>query len=191
MQEIVSLTFGVRVATSYRTAPFLVRGGKDATGGAQALVYLGQRLAGLFRHDGDTSAGGRVFRDDDESKKNPVAIVDQVAERYLAGRDVVGQELALGTAPPGRGPALIRIIGVGRPPISPDSRAGMYGRFSTCRSTSNRVSASISRSSPRLESDIVNEMRARVRAIDPTLPLGTGIARPVSTTCSATGGILF
>jgi len=170
--EMASLTSEVGVAPSFRTAPFLIRG-NDPAGDAQALVYLNSVSPGYFATMGLRLRDGRIFRDDDELRKNPVAIVDEAfAARYFAGREVVGQELALGATPPPEGRPWIRIIGV----VARANLAGLEGRdgwpfvylpFNQQPS----LSFTFLVRSPRLESDLVNEMRARVRAIDPALPL--------------------
>ena len=117
--------------------------------------------------------GGRAFHDDDELRKNPVAVVDQAfADRYFAGRDVVGQEFILGSTPPAEGQPWIRIVGV----VARANLTGLEGRdgwpfvylpFNQQPS----LGFSFLIRSPRPEADVVNEMRARVRAVDPTLPL--------------------
>ncbi len=170
--EAASLTSEVGVAPSFRTSPFLIRG-NDPAGNAQALVYLNSVSPGYFATMGIRPRDGRIFRDDDELRKNPVAIVDDAfAARYFAGREVVGQELALGATPPPEGRPWIRIIGV----VARANLAGLEGRdgwpfvylpFNQQPS----LSFSFLVRSPRLEADMVNEMRARLHAIDPTLPL--------------------
>ena len=175
--EMASLTSEVGVAPSFRTAPFLIHGSSAESDNAQALVYLNAVSPDYFATMGIRLRAGRVFRDDDELRKNPVAIVDDAfAERYFAGRDVVGQELALGASPPPDGMPWIRIIGV----VARANLAGLEGRdgwpfvylpFNQQPS----LAFTILIRSPRLESDLQNEMRARVRAVDPTLmPYGTG-----------------
>jgi hypothetical protein len=123
--EAASLTTEFGVAEKYRTAPFLLHGSEAVAGDAQALVYLNNVSPDYFATMGIRLREGRVFRDDDEFRTSPVAIVDQsFAERYFPGRDVVGQELVLGTSPPKEGQPWIRIIGV----VARANLAGLEGR---------------------------------------------------------------
>lgn len=175
--EVASLTTEFGVAEKYRATPFLVRGNNSSAGGVQALVNLNTVSPDYFATMGIRLRDGRVFRDDDEFRKSPVAIVDQAfAERYFPGRDVVGQELVLGTNLPKEGQPWIRIIGV----VARANLAGLEGRdgwpflYIPFNQQPSLGFNFLVRSS-RPEADMVNEMRARVRDIDPTLPLsGTG-----------------
>jgi len=172
--ETASLTSNFGVADKFPTSPFIVRGSNaTTTSKTQALVYLNAVSWEYFATMGIHLRDGRGFRDDDELTKNPVAIVDQAfAERYFPGQDAVGQELALGANPPPQGQPWIRIVGVvARANLTGlEARDGwpfVYLPFNQQPS----LGFTILVRSPRLASDIVSEMRARVRAIDPGLPL--------------------
>ena len=171
--EAASLTTEFGVAEKYRTAPFLLHGNNAVAGDAQALVNINSVSPDYFATMGIRLRDGRVFRDDDEFRKSPVAIVDQAfAERYFPGRDVVGQELVLGTNPPKDGQPWIRIIGV----VARANLAGLEGRdgwpflYIPFNQQPSLGFSFLVRSS-RSETDVVNEMRARVRAVDPALPV--------------------
>ena len=171
--EVASLTSDYAVAQSFRALPFLIHGNDVAPGSAQALVYITSVSPDYFATMGIRLREGRVFRDDDELRKNPVAIVDDAfAERYFARRDVVGQEMSFGANPPKEGQPWIRIVGV----VARANLAGLEGRdgwpfvYIPFNQQPSQAFCVLVRS-PRLESDVVAEMRTRVRAIDPTLPL--------------------
>jgi len=171
--ESVGLTSDFGVAESYRTAAFLIRGSGVPTGEAQSLVYLYGVSPDYFTTMGIRLLAGRVFQDDEDFRKLPVAIVDQAfAERYFPGRDVVGQEMVLGTTPPPDGKPWIRIIGM----VTRANLTGLEGRdgwpflyFPFNQQPSLAFTFLIR--TPRPEADVVGEMRTRVRAIDPILPL--------------------
>jgi predicted permease len=171
--EAASITTGAGVAESFQAMPLLLRENNVAAGNAQALVYLNGISSDYFTTMGIRLRGGRVFRDDDDFRNGPVVIVDQAfAERYFAGRDVLGQELVLSTNPPPEGRPWIRIIGV----VARANLTGLEGRDG-CPFVYAPIDqlpssgCSILLRTGRAEADVVAEMRARLRAIDPTLPL--------------------
>lgn len=172
--EAASLTTEFGVAASFRAVPFHLRRSDAAAGTAQSLVYLNSVSPDYFATMGILLRDGRVFRDDDEARKNPVAIVDQsFVERYFPGRDIVGQELVLGGAPPPEGQPWIRIIGV----VARANLSGREGRdgwpfiYLPFNQQPTVGGLSVLIRSPRLESDLVGEMRVRLRSVDPALPL--------------------
>jgi predicted permease len=172
--ETACLTADFGIAASFQAAPFLLRGSSATAGNAQALVYINRVSPDYFATMGIRLRDGRVFRDDDEFAKIPAAIVDRAfAERYFAGRDVVGQELVFGTNPPPEGQPWIRIVGV----VARANLTGLEGRdgwpfvYLLFNQQPSVGGLSFLVRSSRLESDVVSEMRARIRAIDPALPL--------------------
>jgi len=171
--EAASLSLDFGVSATYRTAPFILHSDQAAAGGSQALVYLNLVSPEFFTTMGIRLRDGRSFRDDDDLQKNPVAIVDETfAQRYFPGRDIVGQEMTLGTAPPAPGRPWIRIVGV----VARANLAGLEGRdgwpfiYLPFNQQPSQTFSFMVRT-PRLEADIVSEMRARIHAIDPLLPL--------------------
>jgi len=172
--EATSLSLDFGVAESFRTMPFFLRGNAAAPADApQPLVYLNVVSPEYFATMGIRLHDGRVFRDDDSLQRDPVAIVDQAfAERYFPGQSAVGQELTFGAGSPPAGRPWIRIIGV----VARANLTGLEARdgwpfvYLPCNQQPSQ-SFSVLLRSARLESDIVSEMRARLRSIDPGLPL--------------------
>jgi len=171
--EAASLSMDFGVSATFRAAPFILRGDQAAAGGSQALVYTNVVSPEFFATMGIRLRDGRLFRDDDEARRNPVVIVDETfVQRYFPGRDVVGQEMTFGNTPPPPGRPWTRIVGV----VARANLAGLEGRdgwpfvYLPFNQQPSQAFSFMVRT-PRMEADIVNEMRARVRAIDPTLPL--------------------
>jgi predicted permease len=161
------------VAEKFRTAPLVLRGSEAAGGAAQSLVCINSVSPDFFDTMGIRLNAGRDFREDDEFAKNPVAVVDQAfAERYSPGREVVGREFFLGDSPPPAGRPWIRIVGV----VARAQLMGLEGRdgwpfvyLPLNQQPSGGFSVLVR--SARAEADVVGEMRARLRAVDPVLPL--------------------
>ncbi|HEY4249031.1 MAG TPA: ABC transporter permease [Lacunisphaera sp.] len=174
--DAVSEILDYGVAEKYRAVPFLSRGDAATGQQAQSQIYLTSTTTDYFATMSIRLLAGRTFRDDDELTKNPVAIVDQAfAQRYFPGRDVVGLEISLGSNPPPPGKPWIRIIGV----VARANLAGLEARdgwpfvyLPLNQQPSNGFSLLVR--SERPEADITNEMRTRVSAIDPALPLYGG-----------------
>ena len=172
--EAASLTTDFAVSATFHAVPFILRGDQAGAEGTPALVYTNVVSPEFFATMGIRLRDGRLFRDDDEARRNPVVIVDETfAQRYLPGREVVGQEVTFGNTAPPPGRPWTRIVGV----VARANLGGLEGRdgwpfvYQPLNQQPIVGGLSLLIRSPRLESDLVNEMRARVRAIDPTLPL--------------------
>ncbi len=166
----LTLDFGVQ---NFVAVPFLLRDAQKPSEGAQPLVHLNRVSSDYFATMGIALREGRVFRDDDVSGKSLVVLVDQTfAERYFPDGNALGQEIAIGAKAPAAGAPWWRIVGVvARANLEGlEKRDGwpfVYLPFNQQPSTGFTFLVR----SPRLEADITGEMRARVRAIDPALPV--------------------
>jgi len=153
--------------------PFTIRGQPITAGESQPLVYVYPVAPEYFATMGMRVMAVRGFNEADDYSKNRVLVVDQTfAERYFPGRIVVGQEMALttGSLPDGyRWPRIVGVVtranitGLDRHDNLPFVYVPMVGWQMRGFSVLVR--------SPRPTSDILREMRAKLRQIDPILPL--------------------
>jgi predicted permease len=171
--EAAGLSIDVPVNATFQAVPVVLRDDRPAAGGAQEQVYTNVVSPEFFATMGIRLRDGRLFRNDDELRTNPVVIVDETfAQRYFPGRNIVGQEMAFGNSPPPTGHPWIRIVGV----VSRANLSGLEGRdgwpfvYLPFNQQPSQGFSLVVRS-PRMEADVVAEMRAKVRAIDSTLPL--------------------
>ena len=163
---------GFTLAAIYRTQPFMVRGQTFTDGDSQPTVIIYPISPGFFATMGIRLLDGRAFTDADDFSKDPVVVVDQnFATRYFPGRLVVGQEMTLGSGTPPPGTKWARIVGVvSRANLSgPDSRDAtpfVYLPMNGWPMGGFNVLVH----SPRATADVLAEMRARLRALDPGVP---------------------
>ncbi len=164
---------GFTLVPTYRTQPFIVRGQPVTEGESQPTVIIYPVSPDFFATMGIRLRDGRAFNDADDLNKDPVVIVDQnFATRYFPGQIVVGQEMTLGSGPPPPGAKWARIVGVvNRANLSgPDNRDPtpfVYLPMNGWPMGGFNVLVH----SPRAAADVLREMRARLRALDPGVPL--------------------
>lgn len=159
------------VMPDFGTLSVVVRGAEPLAGGRQAT---GQFVSPeFFATMGIPILEGRAFSETDFLRDGSTVIVDQTfAERYFPGRSAVGQEISFDPGGPPEGAPWLRIVGVvGRAHLTgPERRDGLpfaYGPFNEAPSPAITLLLRTSRPL----SDILNEMRDKLRAIDARLPL--------------------
>jgi predicted permease len=173
--ENVAVLLSSVLLSNERPVPFGLRGEPVSAGEGegQRLIHIDAVSPDFFATMGMRVVSGRGFTDADEFPKHPVAVVDQAfVQRYFPGRIVEGQEIYLNWGFPLGVDAWPRIVGV-------VSRANFTGLDSRDNLPFVFVSAAgypaggfnMLVRSPRPASDILRDMRAKLREIDPTLPL--------------------
>ncbi|HVT71554.1 MAG TPA: ABC transporter permease [Lacunisphaera sp.] len=171
--EAMAVCADFPVQEKFNAVPFVVHDASAATGQERALVYASGVSGGYFATMGIPLQEGRILEDGDDMRKAPVAVVDEAfARRFFPGRNVVGMEFAFGTNPPAADRPWIRIVGVvGRANLSGlEGRDGWPFVYLPFNQQPTTAFTFLVRSS-RPESDIVREVRDRVRAIDASLPV--------------------
>ena len=164
---------GFTLAPTYRTQPFMVRGQPVTEGDSQPTVIIYPVSSDFFGTMGIRLRDGRAFNDADDFNKDPVVIVDQnFATRYFPHRIVVGQEMTLGSGTPPPGTKWARIVGVAsRANLSgPDSRDATPFVYLPMNGWP-MGGFNILVHSSRPAADVLREMRARLRTLDPGVPL--------------------
>jgi hypothetical protein len=155
-----------------RPVPFALRGSQDA-GENQPLIHILAVSPGFFATMGLSVVSGRAFNDADDFAKAPVALVDQAfRDRYFAGRPIEDQEVYLSWGLPMTVDAWPRIVGV-------VTRANLTGLDSSDNlpivyvPTVGYASSGFQLlvRSTRPTGDTLREIRAKLAAIDPSLPL--------------------
>lgn len=171
--EAWGVTADFPVQEKFNAMPFLVRDGGSTTGQESSFVYANAVSSGYFPTMGVRLLEGRSFREDDDQRKNPVAIVDETfVRRFFPGRNVVGMEFAFGTNPPPADHPWTRIIGV----VARANLSGLEGRdgwpfvYLPFNQQATTAFTFLVRSA-RAESDVTREIRERVRAVDAGLPV--------------------
>ncbi|HTL69179.1 MAG TPA: ADOP family duplicated permease [Lacunisphaera sp.] len=171
--DAVGLSADFPVQEKFNTMPFVVHDASAATGQERAFVYTSGVSAGYFATMGIPLRDGRLFREDDDMRKTPVAVVDETfVRRFFPGRNVVGMEFAFGTSPPSADRPWIRIVGV----VARANLSGLEGRdgwpfvYLPFNQQATTAFTFLVRTS-RPETDIVREVRERVRTIDAGLPV--------------------
>lgn len=171
--DAVGVSADFPVQEKFNTMPFVVHDASAATGQERAFIYTSGVSAGYFATMGIALRDGRLFQDDDDMRKAPVAIVDETfVRRFFPGRNVVGMEFAFGTSPPAADRPWIRIVGV----VARANLSGLEGRdgwpfvYLPFNQQATTAFTFLVRTS-RPETDIVREVRDRVRSIDAGLPV--------------------
>ena len=161
------------IVSTIRPVPFSIQGAGLTAGAAQPLIHIDAVSPDFFATLGMRIQSGRGFTDADDFSKAPVAIVDQTfVDRYFRGRIVLGQAIGLDTALPLATAAWPRIVGV-------VSRANFTGLDSQDNLPFvfvpmvgfpvNGFDVLVRIFAP--TSDILGEVRTKLRGVDPTLPL--------------------
>jgi putative ABC transport system permease protein len=161
------------IAASFVTSPFLFRNGSGAAGDSLPLTFLYPASSRFFGTLGITLVTGRDFNTTDSLRSaSPVYVIDQkIAARYFPRGDAIGQEMVLGTTPPGSGQAWGRIVGV----AAHAQLTGLDGSdlpliYLPLNQTPTDGFCLVVRTTRPLGS-VLADMRAKLREIDPELPL--------------------
>ncbi|RXK56501.1 ABC transporter permease [Oleiharenicola lentus] len=159
------------VMPDFGTLSVVVRGADPVAGGRQAT---GQFVSPeFFATMGIPILEGRAFTGTDFLRDGTAVIVDEAfAERYFPGRSAVGQEISFDAGGPPEGAPWLRIVGVvGRAQLTGlEQRDGLpfaYGPFSGAPAPAITLLLRTSRPL----SDVLAEMREKLRAIDARFPL--------------------
>ncbi len=171
--DSVGLVADFPVKEKFNAVAFRVHDGTAAAELDRNQLYVSSVSAGFFSTMGIRLRDGRLFRDDDDMRKDPVAIVDETfARRFFPGREVVGMELVFGPNVPTDGRRWIQIVGV----VARANLSGLEGRdgwpfaYVPFNQQASTAFSFVVRSA-RSEADIVGEIRERVRAVDAGLPV--------------------
>jgi len=140
---------------------------------SQHLIHITAVSPEFFATMGMHFVSGRGFDEAEQYPKNPVAIVDQTfVERYFPGRTVEGQDIYLNWGFPLGVDAWARIVGV----VSRANFAGLDSRdnlpfvyVSTAGYSSSGFTAYVRSRRPTAE--LLGELRTKLRAVDPSIPL--------------------
>lgn len=159
-----------------RPVPFGLRGEAVSESESQHLIHITAVSPEFFATMGMHFVSGRGFDEAEQYPKNPVAIVDQTfVERYFPGRTVEGQEIYLNWGFPLGVDAWARIVGV----VSRANFAGLDSRdnlpfvyVSTAGYSSSGFTAYVRSRRPTAE--LLGELRTKLRAVDPSIPLYSG-----------------
>ena len=173
--ENVAVMLSSVLLSNERPVPFALRGEPVVAGEGegQRLIHIDAVSPEFFATIGMRVLSGRGFNDADEFPQKPVAMVDQAfVEHYFPGRIVEGQEIYLNWGFPLGVDAWPRIVGV-------VSRANFTGLDSHDHLPFVFVSAAgwpaggfnLLVRSRRPATEILGEMRTKLREIDPALPL--------------------
>jgi len=159
------------VSPDFGTLAVTVRGAEPVVGGRQAT---GQFVSPeFFVTMGIPVLEGRAFTATDFLRDGTAVIVDETfAERYFPGRSAVGQEISFEPGGPAEGAPWLRIVGVvGRAHLTgPERRDGLPFAYGPFNETPSPAITLLLRTSRPL-TDVLAEMRGKLHAIDPRLPL--------------------
>ncbi len=171
--EGAGLVFDYALAGSFRSSPFVIRGEAASPGVNRPLVAVDPVSPEFFETLRITLLEGRGFTYADDIRSSPVLVVDDLfVQRYFPGRSAVGQEVALSDRPPPDGRPWPRIVGVvRRPQLSGlEARDGVPIVFMPMVQQPAFGFSFVVRS-PRETGDLLREIRRKLHAIEPTLPL--------------------
>ncbi len=173
--ENVAMMLSSVLLSNERPVPFGLRGEPAAAGegASQHLIHIDAVSPQFFATMGLRMVSGRGFNEADEFSQNPVAVVDQAfVQRYFPDRSVEGQEIYLSWGFPLGVDAWPRIVGV----VSRANFTGLDSHdnlpfvfVSTAGFPAGNFNVLVR--SRRPASDILREMRTKLREIDPALPL--------------------
>jgi putative ABC transport system permease protein len=177
----VASYFGVGPASSYRAFPYTVRSAPPAADEARPTAIMNPVSPGFFAAMGTRILEGRDFVDDDhQNNRYAGVIVDRAfAERHFPGRSALGEGMAFGAGPFLTGFQWPRIVGVVERAniVGLEERDGLpviYVPMVQGASPGFNIVAS----SDRAPADVLADIRAKLREIDPALPLyNTGTLR--------------
>ncbi len=164
---------GFVLVPNITSVAFTMRDDPHRAGETPPLAYIYPVSPEFFAAMGMRVLEGRTFTEADDFSKNPVVVVDQAfVERYSADRIVLGRELGPGA---GERPATYvwpRVVGV----VNRANLRGLEQRdslpFIFLPTTGGQTPGfNIVVRSSRPVADILRDIRTKLRAIDPTLPL--------------------
>lgn len=165
--------FDNALSDRFREYPFTLRDRPNTAGASQPTIALFPVSPGFFATMGMKLLAGRRFNAADNVAKDPVLVVDETfVRRYFPGQIVVGQEMSLGQGTPPPGAKWPRIVGVVTSarlggPQQRNPEPFVYVPINGWRQGGFDV---LVRSSLPA-STALREIRARLHAIDPSLPL--------------------
>ncbi|HEX2862051.1 MAG TPA: FtsX-like permease family protein, partial [Lacunisphaera sp.] len=153
--------------------PFTIRDDVRSTGQTPPLAYIYPVSPEYFSAMGMKVLEGRAFTGADDWSKDPVVVVDQAfVDRYSAGRMVLGRELGPGEGERPPDYRWARVVGV----VNRANLRGLEQRDSlpfifipTNGWTAPGFNLVVKSSRP--AADVLRDIRTKLRAIDPTLPL--------------------
>ena len=153
--------------------PFVIRDDPHRAGETPPLAYIYPVSPDFFAAMGIRVLEGRGFTEADDFSKDPVVVVDQAfIEHYSANRIVLGRELGPGAGERPANYVWPRIVGV----VNRANLRGLEQRdslpFIFLPTNGWRTPGfNVVVRSPRPAADILQDIRTKLRAIDPTLPL--------------------
>lgn len=165
--------FGVGPVGTFRSIPFTLRGAAQLPEGGQPLAIINPVSAKFFDVMGIRVVEGRTFGAEDDFGASPGVIVEQTfAQRYFPGRSAVGEAFAFGIGPFPADFKWPRIVGVvGRANLGGlEQRDGLPFVYVPMGQGAGQGFNLLMRST-RGTGDLLAAMRAKLRAIDPALPL--------------------
>jgi putative ABC transport system permease protein len=166
------------IAVTFPTSPFVLRTASQSSASTLPLVYGYLASPKFFATMGIPMIAGRDFNATDSFRGSaPVYVVDQnFASRYFPHGEAVGQEIVLGATPAGAGQSWGRIIGV----VGHAQLTGLDGMdlpfiyLPLTQIPLDGFCVLVRTSRP--TGGVLADMRAKLRDIDPDLPLyATGL----------------
>ena len=172
--EAVAFTWGWPIAAFDTSTLFRapIRLQADAAVDQQARAFVQWISSDYFVTMGIPLLEGRSFSDSDGSPTSPVAWVDQTfADRFLGGRNPLGQEIFIGEQSAPIGPPGARIVGVvARANLSGlEDHKGMPFVFIPTPAAARDFSLLLR--TRRNLPDVLGDARKKLRDVDPSIPL--------------------
>lgn len=170
--EQAAIALDYTLSPSFRPQPFVLRGESATAGDSRPLVAVDPVSPEFFATLRITLLEGQTFTYADDARTGAVVVDDLFARRYFPGRSAVGRELVLGTQPPPAGARWGRIVGVVRRPqlTGLEGRDGLPIVFVPMVQQPAAGFSFVVRSS-RPVGDLLTDIRAKLRSIEPALPL--------------------
>lgn len=156
-----------------RPVPFSLRNGPERDAASHPVIHLVAVSPEFFATMGMRIRSGRSFNGGDDFSKAPVAIVDETfVQRYFPGQKVEGREIYLSRGLPLAVDGWPRIVGV----VNRANLAGLDSHDNLPIVFVPTVGFPVSGCevlvrSTRASADLVSELRARLREIDPGIVL--------------------
>jgi putative ABC transport system permease protein len=169
--QAVGVGFPRPLRGSRASGTFLIEGRPSATAADRASANIGSVSGGYFAAIGVPVLAGRTFTDADSRTAPPVAIVNAaLANRYWPGESAVGKRLRFDNAPDVPWCTVVGVVGdvrqLGLEQNAPPILYFPYPQFPL-----PFTDLAIRSDAP--QSAIVSLVRARLREIDPDMPMGT------------------
>lgn len=178
--EHVAISHEAVLDANLRPVPFGTRVSPPGGGEAGQVIHLATVSPDFFRTLGLSVVSGRGFEATDDFAKQPVAVVSEAfARRHFPAGSVEGQEIHLSRGLPLATESWARIVGVVNAArfTGLDRREELPTVFVPMIGFPTNGFQVLVRS-PRPTAELVREMRARLHAIDPSIPLyGEGSLR--------------